>query len=62
MALAGAFQGWLFKKTPPYERLMLFVAGILLVYPKPLFDAIGLALAAIVLLSQWLRKPSTPTS
>src|SRR5687767_13073751 len=62
MALCGAFQGWLFKKTPAYERLMLLVAGILLVYPKTLFDAIGFTLVAMVLASQWLRKPSTLTS
>jgi len=62
LALAGGFQGWLFKKTPIYERIMLLVAGVLLVYPKTLFDAIGFALVAIVLASQWLRKESTPTS
>jgi TRAP transporter 4TM/12TM fusion protein len=63
MALAGGFQGWLFSKTPLYERIMLLVAGVLLVYPKTLFDAIGFGLVAIVLASQWLRrKPSTPTS
>jgi TRAP transporter 4TM/12TM fusion protein len=62
MALAGALQGWLFKKTPVYERLMLLVAGVMLVYPKPLFDAIGMVLVAVVLASQWMRKPSTPTS
>src|SRR5687767_10769474 len=62
LALAGAFQGWLFKRTPLYERLMLLVAGVLLVYPKTLFDAIGFVLVAMVLIGQWLRKPSTPTS
>jgi len=62
MALAGAFQGWLFKKTPLHERLMLLVAGVLLVYPKTLFDAIGFVLVALVLASQWFRKPSTATS
>jgi len=62
MALAGAFQGWLFKKTPWYERLMLLVAGVLLVYPKTLFDAIGFVLVAMVLAGQWMRKPSTQTS
>ena len=62
MALAGGFQGWLFKKTPLYERLMLLVAGVLLVYPKTLFDAIGFVLVAMVLVGQWLRKPSTATS
>ena len=62
LALCGAFQGWLFKKTPRYERLMLLVAGVLLVYPKTLFDAIGFVLVAMVLVSHWFRKPSTPTS
>jgi TRAP transporter 4TM/12TM fusion protein len=62
LALCGAFQGWLFKKTPRYERLMLLVAGVLLVYPKTLFDAIGFVLVAMVLISQWFRKPTTPTS
>jgi TRAP-type uncharacterized transport system fused permease subunit len=56
MALAGAFQGWLFKRTLVYERLTLLVAGVLLVYPKPLFDLIGFGMVAAVLASQWLRK------
>jgi len=56
MALAGAFQGWLFRRTTWYERIMLLVAGVMLVYPKTLFDLIGLGLVALVLLSQWLRK------
>ena len=60
MSLAGGFQGWLFKRTPAYERWMLIIAGVLLVYPRTLFDAIGFGLVALVLLMQWLRK--TPTS
>jgi len=62
IALAGAFQGWLFKKMPLYERLTLLAGGVLLVYPTPLFDAIGLGLVAIVLTSQWFRKPLIRTS
>ncbi len=62
MALAGAFQGWLFKKTPGWERLLLLIAGVLLVYPKTLFDAIGFVMVAMVLTSQWLRRSSTATS
>jgi TRAP transporter 4TM/12TM fusion protein len=62
MALCGAFQGWLFKKTTVYERLMLFVAGVLLVYPKTLFDLVGFILVAAVLATQWFRKPATATS
>jgi TRAP transporter 4TM/12TM fusion protein len=56
MALCGAFQGWLFKKTTVYERIMLLVAGVLLVYPKTLFDAVGFGLVALVLASQFLVK------
>jgi TRAP transporter 4TM/12TM fusion protein len=56
MALCGGFQGWLFKKTTVYERWMLLVAGVLLVYPKTLFDVVGFALVAIVLATQFLVK------
>jgi TRAP-type uncharacterized transport system fused permease subunit len=60
MALCGAFQGWLFKKTTAYERVMLLVAGVLLVYPKTLFDAVGFALVAIVLVTQFKVKRAEP--
>jgi len=56
LALCGAFQGWLFKRTPYYERWPLLVAGVMLVYPKPLFDVIGFIIVAAVLASQWLRR------
>jgi TRAP transporter 4TM/12TM fusion protein len=55
LSLAGAFQGWLFSRTPRYERLMLFVAGVLLVYPTTWSNGIGFALVAVVLACQWLR-------
>jgi TRAP transporter 4TM/12TM fusion protein len=55
-ALAGGFQGWALKRTMLWERCTLVVAGFLLVYPKTLFDAVGFAMVAVVLLSQWFRK------
>jgi TRAP-type uncharacterized transport system fused permease subunit len=55
VALAGGFQGWLLKRTSLPERVMLLVAGFLLVYPKALFDAIGFALVVIVVLMQWFK-------
>src|ERR1700694_1406286 len=61
-ALAGGLQGWLLKRTSIAERLMLIVAGFLLVYPKALFDAIGFALVGLVLGVPWLRRASTRTS
>jgi TRAP-type uncharacterized transport system fused permease subunit len=62
MALAGGLQGWLWQRTTVWERWMLVLAGFLLVYPKTLFDAAGLALVAVVLTTQWFRKPSLRTS
>src|SRR6266699_2439348 len=59
VALAGVLQGWLFKRTSLAERIMLIVAGFLLVYPKALFDAVGFVLVVLVLVMQWLRRAST---
>jgi len=56
LALAGCFQGWLFKRTPAYERVMLFVAGFALIYPGAVSHGLGLALVLLVLVSQWLRR------
>jgi TRAP-type uncharacterized transport system fused permease subunit len=55
-ALAGGVENWLFKKTTFYERIMLIVAGLALVYPEPLYDIIGFGLIALVIISQKLRK------
>src|SRR5438876_4373884 len=55
-ALAGAMQNYLFKKTTVVERSLLILAGLALVYPKALFDYIGLALLATVIVSQSMRK------
>jgi TRAP transporter 4TM/12TM fusion protein len=62
MALAGAFQGYLFKRVPAWERLLLLIAGVMLVYPKTLFDVIGFGLVAVILFLQWFRKPVPQTS
>lgn len=56
LALAGGVENWFLKRTTFYERIMLLIAGLMLVYPKPLFDFIGLGLMAIVIVSQKLRK------
>jgi TRAP-type uncharacterized transport system fused permease subunit len=55
-ALAGGVENWFFKKTTLYERIMLIVAGLALVYPEPLYDIVGFGLLAIVMVSQKLRK------
>jgi TRAP-type uncharacterized transport system fused permease subunit len=55
-ALAGAMQNWLFKKTTLVERWLLIAAGLALVYPKALLDYIGVALLAVVIVSQAVRR------
>ena len=62
VALAGGLQGWLFRRTTTYERLMLIAAGFLLVYPAGIADIIGFVLVVLVLGLQWFRPPATVTS
>jgi len=59
-ALAGGLQGWLLKRTNLAERLMLIIAGFLLVYPNAMFDAIGFVLVALVVAMQWQRRDPAP--
>jgi TRAP-type uncharacterized transport system fused permease subunit len=56
LALAGGVENWFLKKTAFYERVMLIVAGLALVYPKPLYDIVGFGLLAAVVVLQKLRK------
>jgi TRAP-type uncharacterized transport system fused permease subunit len=56
LALAGGVENWFLKKTTFYERAMFILAGLMLVYPEPLFDFIGLGLLVVAITSQKLRK------
>jgi TRAP transporter 4TM/12TM fusion protein len=55
-ALAGGFQGWAFKRTTVIERWMLITAGIALVYPGRVADAIGFGLVIAALAMQHFRR------
>jgi TRAP transporter 4TM/12TM fusion protein len=55
VALAGGMQGWLLRKTAAWERWLLVIAGVMLVYPRAMFDYIGIALVIVALISQKLR-------
>ncbi|HNQ58268.1 MAG: TRAP transporter fused permease subunit [Burkholderiales bacterium] len=59
-ALAAGAQNWALKRCNPLERWLLVAAGLLLVYPKPLFDAVGVGLTFAVLVMQKLRKEAAP--
>ncbi|HXV49149.1 MAG TPA: TRAP transporter fused permease subunit [Candidatus Binatia bacterium] len=55
-ALAAGFTGWLKQETSKIERLLLVVAGLVLVYPSLLQDAIGMGLFGFVALLQYRRR------
>ncbi|MGZ8154152.1 MAG: TRAP transporter permease [Burkholderiales bacterium] len=57
-ALAGGLQGWLLRKTNLLERWALIIAGVMLVYPAPLFDYMGFAIVVVVLILQKFHNPA----
>jgi TRAP transporter 4TM/12TM fusion protein len=56
VALAAAAEGWLLDRTTMLERAVLLVSGLLFVYPRPLFDAIGFVLLCAAVGLQWARR------
>jgi len=56
VALAGAAEGWLFKKTTLLERIALLAAGILVLTPVALNDAVGIGLLGAVMAIQFFRS------
>jgi TRAP transporter 4TM/12TM fusion protein len=55
-ALACGVQGWMFRRTTLAERLMLIAAGLLLLFPLPAADFIGLGLALAAFTMQRVRR------
>ncbi len=59
-ALAAGFQGWALKRTTLIERWMFLTAGIALVYPGAIADALGFGLVLAALAMQFFRKELQP--
>jgi TRAP-type uncharacterized transport system fused permease subunit len=55
-ALAAGMSGWLIRKTNWVERPLLLAGGLILVYPSPAADILGVGLVAAVALRQWRTK------
>jgi TRAP-type uncharacterized transport system fused permease subunit len=55
-ALAAGLSGWLIRRTSWIERSLLIAGGLILVYPTPAADVLGIALVAAVTIWQWLMK------
>jgi TRAP transporter 4TM/12TM fusion protein len=58
-AIAGGFQGWALRRASALERCMLIVAGVALVYPGGIADAVGLSLiVAVAAMQRFLPAPA----
>lgn len=60
VCLASSMQAWLLIESTRLERVLLFCAGISLVYPGTITDLTGAALIALAVLSQVMRRKSLP--
>jgi TRAP transporter 4TM/12TM fusion protein len=61
-AFAAGFQGWAFKRTTVVERWLLIAAGVALVLPGAVSDAVGLGCVLVALLLQWVRRDRRPAA
>jgi len=59
--LAAAVVGYAYGPARPIERLLLFVASLLLITPEKITDFVGIALAASVFAAQRRRVKATTT-
>jgi TRAP-type uncharacterized transport system fused permease subunit len=57
-AVVAGVGGYLFRPTTLVERVMLIVAGLLLLLPTPVGDIAGLALFAVAVVLQLVVHPS----
>lgn len=57
-AMAAGINAWLIRRTTVLERVVLILAGILLIYPTTTLDLIAVGLLAAVVVMQTLTKPA----
>jgi TRAP transporter 4TM/12TM fusion protein len=63
ICLAASLFGWLFTLTPPWQRVLLFIAALCLIKPGLITDAIGLTLLVAVAGTQLMaRRRATAAS
>lgn len=55
-ALAAGLTGWLMTRATKLERGLMIAAGLILVYPDPVEDVIGVGLFGVALLTQYWRR------
>ena len=61
VAISSALIGYLAVDCKGYERLILIVAGLLMIQPGIVTDGIGLAIFILIIFGQWKRRPHLVT-
>ena len=59
IAISSALCGFLADHCRPYERLLLIIAGLLMIKPGSITDLVGLALFVVILVMQYRRAKET---
>ena len=59
IAISSALCGFLADHCRPYERLLLIIAGLLMIKPGGITDLVGLVLFAVILVMQYRRAKET---
>ena len=60
IGIGGAMQGWLLTACRQWERPVLLIGGLTLIYPGTMTDLMGLALLAVIALLQLARRRPRP--
>lgn len=55
-SLAAGLTGWLMTRATTLERGLMIAAGLILVYPDPVEDVVGIGLFGVALLTQYGRR------
>lgn len=53
-AVSASLEGWLLGHMPWYQRLVILLGGLLLIYPGLVTDTIGFALVLVVVIMQFI--------
>ena len=59
IAISSALCGFLADHCRPYERILLIIAGLLMIKPGGITDLVGLALFVVILVMQYRRAKET---
>jgi TRAP-type uncharacterized transport system fused permease subunit len=60
IALAAAITGWFLRRATWLERAVLAAAGVILIYPAGLQDAVAAAAVVGVAVVQWFTRQPSP--